>query len=58
MLGCCFDAKDIWKDFSCKVEDNDKGITVTITGDDPKKVEALKTMLKSAKELCSDNCCC
>ena len=50
---------DFCKDFNCKVEETEKGITVTITGDDPKKVEALKTMIKSSKELCGcdDKCC-
>jgi hypothetical protein len=43
MIGCCgVDTKD-W----CKVEETDKGLTITVTSDDPKKVEALKTLRKS-----------
>jgi hypothetical protein len=59
MFGCCgADTKDWCKDFTCKVEETDKGLTITVTSDDPKKVEALKTLRKSYRELCGDNCCC
>ena len=58
MFGCGPDFKDLCKHFVCKIEEAEKGLIITLTSDDPKKVKALKTMVESCKELCGDNCCC
>lgn len=57
MFGCGLDFKDLCNSFACKVEQTDKGLTITLTSDDPQKVKALKAMVESCKELCADNCC-
>ncbi len=58
MFGCC--STNFCKDFKFNFEDTDKGVIIKVTGDDPKKVEALKSMLKSCNELCdcNDEKCC
>lgn len=56
-MNCC-GSENFCKDFSCEVKETDAGLTITVKGDDPKKVEALKTMFKAYKELGGDNCCC
>ena len=58
MFGCCADLRDLCKHFTCQVEETEKGLILSVTSDDPKKVEALKTLRKSYRELCSDSCCC
>lgn len=54
----CTGMKNLCKDFTCNVEETEKGLTISITSEDPKKVEALKTLHKSYRELCGDDCCC
>lgn len=58
MFGFCCGSRDIWKNFSCKVQETESEITIAISGDEPKKVEGLKAMLRSVRELCPDDCCC
>lgn len=57
MFACCPDFKDLCKTFACKVEETEKGLTISFTSDDPKKAQALKTLHKSYQELCGDSCC-
>ena len=60
MFNCSGDQKDLCKDFNCKVEQTDKGLNISIEGDDPKKIVALKKMFEASKELCcgDDKSCC
>ena len=44
---CSGTPEDLCKGSSCKFEETDKGFTITVTSDDPKMVEQLKTMMKS-----------
>lgn len=60
MFSCCGDSKNLMKDFNCKVEKTDKGLNISIEGNDPKKVEALKKMFEASQDLCSEDgksCC-
>ena len=55
---CCGDSVDLCQDVSCKVEEIEKGITFTITSDDPKKVEKLKLKVQSCCDSSENKCCC
>jgi hypothetical protein len=58
MFGCCTDMRNVCKNFTCEVKETEKGLIITITSDDPKKVEALKTLRASCRELCGEDYCC
>ena len=58
MMFCCGDDADICKDFSCSIEEHEKGITFTATSDDPEKVEKLKAKMKSCCDSSDDKSCC
>ena len=62
MIICCTGSSDLCQKFSCKVENTDKGILISLEGDDPKQVEALQKMVESCQTLCcesekKENCC-
>ena len=48
MILCC-PPEDLCKGVSCKVDQTDNGLVITLSSDDPKKVEKLKAAVK---------CCC
>lgn len=58
MFCCCFDSKNLCKDFDCKVENLDNGIKISLTSDDKKKVEGLQKILDGCKSLSGDKSCC
>lgn len=55
---CSCDPKEFCKDFECRAEETEKGITIKITTKDSEKAKALKEMLKAHKTLCGDSCLC
>lgn len=55
MCSCCCGSDSA---ISCQIESTDKGYTITLTSDDPKKAEALKKLAEAKKELCCDSGCC
>lgn len=55
---CCGDDADFCKDFSCKVEETDNGVSFTVTSDDPEKVEKLKAKMKSCCDSSDSESCC
>ncbi len=57
MKGICCVPTELTKDFDCKVEPTESGITVTLTAKDPQKAEALKTFIASSRILCGEDCC-
>lgn len=58
VMFCCGDSEDLCKDFSCKVEETDKGLTISVTSDDPEKVEKLKAKMKSCCDSSDSKSCC
>jgi len=47
---CCgTSAENLGEGLECKVEETDKGYTISVTSDDPEKLEQLKAMMKSGK---------
>ena len=57
MFGCCVPNVSLGKEFSCSVEEIDGGVRVSLTTDDKKRAEALKSLLKAYCELRCDDCC-
>ncbi len=58
VMFCCGDSADFCKDFSCNVEETDKGFTISVTSDDPEQVEKLKAKMKSCcGDSDSESCC-
>ena len=57
MMSCCSIPVDLCRQFNCKVEEIDKGISVSFTSDDKAKAEALKNLVKSYRALGGDECC-
>ena len=55
MICCCVDSKNLCEDYSCEVQKNDNGVTISLTTDKKEKVDALHQMISAGKTLCCDN---
>lgn len=55
---CCGDSVNLCQDFSCSFEETDKGFTISVTSDDPEKVEKLKAKMKSCCDSSDSKSCC
>lgn len=62
MIICCTEDNKLCGEFSCKVEKSEKGVLISLEGDDPEKIKALQNMLASCQTLCcgsekKESCC-
>ncbi len=56
MMFCC-GSNDKFKDVSCKVDQTDNGVVITVSSDDPKTVESIKKMSDCCDSKTDSNCC-
>ncbi len=58
-MDCCsviMDMKSMCQNFNCKFEETETGFRIDVSPKDPKKAEALKSLLKACRELCDCKC--
>lgn len=55
---CCGDAENLFQGFSCSFEATEKGFRISVTSDDPEKVEKLKAKMQCCCDSTDSKSCC